>query len=110
MAAKWQGEPKRWRVRGKSDDGLMVTLGCHDTKKAAQTEAEEFTKEGFYRDVTVERIEPAPGPPQEDAENSAGAERPEESERQGETRRRSSSASAKPTGGPAKRKGPRKSR
>lgn len=54
--SKWQGEPKRWRVRGKSDDGLMVTLGCHDTREAARAEAEKFLREGFYRDVAVERI------------------------------------------------------
>ncbi|MBU0618045.1 MAG: hypothetical protein KKI02_10035 [Planctomycetes bacterium] len=60
--AKWQGEPKTWRVRGKSTDGLMVTLGCHDTEKAAQAEAEKLVKAGFYRDVTVERIEPAEDP------------------------------------------------
>ena len=61
MATKWQGEPKRWRVRGKSTDGLMVTLGCHDTEKAAKAEAEKLLREGFYRDVTVERIKPAGG-------------------------------------------------
>ena len=60
MATKWQGEPKRWRVRGKSTDGLTVTLGCHDTEEAAQAEAEKLLREGFYRDVTVERIKPAP--------------------------------------------------
>lgn len=59
MATKWQGEPKRWRVRGRSTDGLMVTLGRHDTEKEAQAEAEKLLKEGFYRDVTVEPIKPA---------------------------------------------------
>jgi hypothetical protein len=67
MATKWQGEPKRWRVRGKSSDGLVVTLGSHGTEKAAQADAEKFLKEGFYRDVTVERIQPAGDPPQQDA-------------------------------------------
>ena len=62
MMAKWQGEPKHWRVRGKSTDGLIVTLGCHDTEKAAQAEAEKLLKQGFYRDVTVERIKPAEDP------------------------------------------------
>jgi len=59
VATKWQGEPKRWRVRGKSTDGLIVTLGCHDTEEAAQAEAEKLLKGGFYRDVIVERIKPA---------------------------------------------------
>ena len=67
MATKWQGEPKRWRVRGKSTDGLTVTLGAHGTENAAQAEAEKFRKEGFYRDVTVERIESVEDPPQQDA-------------------------------------------
>jgi hypothetical protein len=67
MTAKWQGEPKRWRVRGKSTDGMMVTLGCYDTQKAAQAEADKFLRERFYRDVTVERIEPAADPPPRDA-------------------------------------------
>jgi hypothetical protein len=56
MAAKWQGEPKQWRVRGKSTDGLTVTLGNHDTETAAQADAEKFLKGKFYRDVMVERI------------------------------------------------------
>jgi hypothetical protein len=59
MATKWQGEPKLWRVWGKSTDGLAVTLGRHDTEKAAQADAEKLVKQGFYRDVTVERIKPA---------------------------------------------------
>ena len=65
MASKWQGEPKQWCVRGKSTDGLVVTLGCHDTKEAAEADAEKFVKGNFYRDVTVERIKPAksPAPP-----------------------------------------------
>jgi hypothetical protein len=67
VATKWQGEPKRWRVRGKSTDGLTVTLGCHDTEKAARAEAEKFVQEGFYRDVTVERIEPPADPAPQDA-------------------------------------------
>lgn len=67
MTTKWQGEPKRWRVRGKSSDGLMVTLGCHDTEKAAEAEAAKFLKEGFYRNVTVERIKPAAGSASQDA-------------------------------------------
>jgi hypothetical protein len=65
MAAKWQGEPKQWRVRGKSTDGLTVTLGNHDTETAAQADAEKLLKGRFYRDVTVERITPAADPGQQ---------------------------------------------
>ena len=57
MAGKWQGEPKNWRVRGKSTDGLVVTLGCHDTEDAAIAEAQKFKQGDFYRDICVERIE-----------------------------------------------------
>ena len=67
MATKWQGEPKRWRVRGKSSDGLRVTLGRHDTQQAAEAEAEKFVKEGFYRDVAVERIKPPGDSARQDA-------------------------------------------
>lgn len=70
MTAKWQGEPKRWRVRGKSTDDMTVTLGCHDTEKAAQAEAEKLLKAGFYRDVTVERIESAAGSDAKDAKDA----------------------------------------
>jgi hypothetical protein len=56
MAAKWQGEPKLWRVRGKSTDGLTVTLGNHDTETEARADAEKFLKGRFYREVTVEPI------------------------------------------------------
>jgi hypothetical protein len=59
MTAKWQGEPKQWRVRGKSTDGMTVTLGNHDTEAAAQADAERFLRGRFYRDVTIERITPA---------------------------------------------------
>jgi hypothetical protein len=67
MATKWQGEPKCWRVRGKSNDGTMVTLGRHDTEEAAQTDADKLVKQGFYHNVTLERIEPAAEPPLQDS-------------------------------------------
>ncbi len=67
MATKWQGEPKRWRVRGKSADGMIVTLGRHDTEKAAQAEADKFIKERSYRDVVVEPIQLASDPQPEEA-------------------------------------------
>jgi len=67
MTAKWQGQPKQWRVRGKSTDGLTVTLGNHDTETAAQADAEKFLNGKFYRDVTVEPITPAEVPEHEGA-------------------------------------------
>jgi len=67
MATKWQGEPKRWRVRAQSSDGMTVTLGRHDTEKAAEAEAQKFLQEGSYRNVTVERIEPAEDTAPQDA-------------------------------------------
>jgi hypothetical protein len=65
VTAKWQGQPKKWRVTGKSTDGVTVTLGNHDTEKAAQADAEKFLKAGFYRNVSVERITPVDDPVQE---------------------------------------------
>ena len=67
MTAKWQGQPKQWRVRGKSTDGVTVTLGNHDTETAAQADAEKFLKGKFYRDVTVEPIAHAEVPEPEGA-------------------------------------------
>lgn len=66
MTAKWRGEPKQWRVRGRSTDGLTVTLGNHVTEIEAQADAERFQKKRFYRDVTVEPIPPAVDPEQPD--------------------------------------------
>jgi len=63
MNTKWQGEPKQWRVRAKSKDGLRVTLGSYDTENEAQADCAKFISEGYYRDISVERIERAPGPP-----------------------------------------------
>lgn len=65
MTAKWQGQPKKWRVTGKSTDGATVTLGNHDTEKAAQADAEKFLKGRFYRNVSVERITSDDDPVQE---------------------------------------------
>ena len=67
MTAKWQGEPKLWRVRGKSTDGLTVTLGNHDTEAAAKADADKFLKGDFYREVTVEPITYAEVPEPEGA-------------------------------------------
>ena len=52
--------------------GLAVTLGRHDTQKAAEAEAEKMRKEGFYRNVTVERIEQVDNPQVPDGKAPAG--------------------------------------
>ncbi len=68
VASKWQGEPKCWRVRGKSTDGSIVTLGRHDTEKGAQADAEKLVRDGFYSDVAIEPIiKPPEDPPTPDA-------------------------------------------
>ena len=59
MAAKWQGTPKLWRVRGESSDGLVVTIGKYDTETAARADAEKAATVEFYRNIKVEPIEPA---------------------------------------------------
>jgi hypothetical protein len=69
MIAKWKGEPKKWRVRGKSTDGLTVTLGNHDTETEAQLDAEKLLRREFYRDVMVEPITPTAGPAQQGTSN-----------------------------------------
>ena len=67
MATKWQGEPKRWRVRGKAKDGLVVTLGRHATEQAARADADKFVRDGYYRNVNIEAIELPPETPPEGA-------------------------------------------
>ena len=73
MATKWQGEPKCWRVRGKSSDGTMVTLGRHDTEEAAQSDADKLAKQGFYSNVTIEPIEQVAEAPAEPEKGSGRA-------------------------------------
>jgi hypothetical protein len=57
MAGKWQSEPKRWRVRGKSPaDGMVVTLGRYDTEQEAQAACDTLMKQKTYVDPRVEPI------------------------------------------------------
>ncbi len=72
MPTKWQGEPKTWRVRGESSDGMIVTLGRHDTEEAAKADAAKLVKEGFYGDVTIEPIEVVEKPAAENGQRPAG--------------------------------------
>ena len=55
----WQPtEPKvwHWRVRGRSSDSRIVTLGKYDTEAEAKADQARIIGEGFYRDVKVEQI------------------------------------------------------
>lgn len=64
MATKWQGEPKRWRVRARSpSDGMIVTIGRYDTEAEAKADRERYIETGYYRDVRVEPIPPPKNPP-----------------------------------------------
>ena len=58
MPANWASEPKRWRVRGKASDGLLVTLGRYTTEEEARADCEKIVSEGVYRDVRVDAISP----------------------------------------------------
>ena len=66
MINRQQSEPKiwHWRVRGKSSDSQIVTLGKYDTEDEAKADRERIIKEGFYRNVRVEQIKPKPEAPQ----------------------------------------------
>lgn len=64
-----KGEPKvwRWRIRGRSSDSQMVTLGKYDTEKEARVEHDKIVREGFYRNVKLEELKAAPLPADADA-------------------------------------------
>ena len=64
MTNSRKGEPKiwHWRIRGKSSDSQIVTLGKYDTETEARVDHDRLVEEGFYRNVRIERITPAPGP------------------------------------------------
>jgi hypothetical protein len=51
-----------WRVRGRSFDSQIVTLGKYDTEDEAKADRDKIAKEGFYRNVRVEQIKPNPQP------------------------------------------------
>ena len=59
-----KGEPKiwRWRIRGRSADSQIVTLGQYDTQDEAKVDYDKIIKEGFYRNVKIEQIIPAHAP------------------------------------------------
>ncbi len=63
MSPKWSvkwNQPKHWRVQGTATDGLTVTLGRYETAEQAHEDCGKLTKQGDYRDVAVQAIEPRP--------------------------------------------------
>ncbi len=60
-----KGEPKiwHWRIRGKSFDSQVVTLGKYDTESEARADYDKLIEEGFYRNVKIEQITAAPPQP-----------------------------------------------
>ena len=59
-----RSEPKtwRWRIRGRSSDSQIVTLGKYDTENEATVDHDKIIKEGFYRNVKIEQIATAQVP------------------------------------------------
>jgi hypothetical protein len=53
-----QNQPKvwRWRVRGRSSDRRLVTLGKYDTENEARADHDRILREGFYCSVIVEQL------------------------------------------------------
>ncbi len=63
VPAKHPTEPKRWLVRGKALDGLVVTLGRYATEDEAQADYRKFADAGIYRELAIEEIAiPVPEP------------------------------------------------
>lgn len=62
MVNRQQVEPKiwNWRVRARSIDSQIVTLGKYDTEDEAKADRDKIVKEGYYRNVRVEQIKPKP--------------------------------------------------
>lgn len=61
----WRGsKPKiwHWRIRGRSSDGQIVTLGKYDTQNEARVDCDKIIKEGSYRNVNIEQIIPVHAP------------------------------------------------
>ena len=58
MISSWPSGQKiwHWRVRGRSSDRQIVTLGKYDTKDEAKVDRDRIVKERFYRNVRIERI------------------------------------------------------
>jgi hypothetical protein len=50
--------PKLWRIRGKARDGLVVTLGRYETEPDAQLDMQRLTRDGDYRNLELQAIDP----------------------------------------------------
>lgn len=59
--------PTTWcfRVRGKSPDDEMVTLGIYESEREAKARHVELVKEGYYRLLRVQPLKPKPAEPEE---------------------------------------------
>ena len=53
-----RSEPKiwHWRIRGRSSDSQIVTLGKYNIQDEAQVDYDKIIEEGFYRNVKIEQI------------------------------------------------------
>lgn len=60
MAMKPPPPPFILRITGKSRDGMIVTLGRYRTQAEADADHAQFKREGFYKDLQVHEIPPAP--------------------------------------------------
>ena len=62
-----RSEPKiwHWRIRGRSSDSQIVTLGKYDTQNEARVDYDKIIEQGFYRNVKIEQIAKAPVPADE---------------------------------------------
>ena len=50
----------RFRIRGKNLDCKMVSLGNFQDEKEAEDRCDELVKEGYYRNLRVQRLKPKP--------------------------------------------------
>jgi hypothetical protein len=50
--------PKLWRIRGKAQDGLIVTLGRYETEPEAQLDLLRLTESGGYGNLKLQAITP----------------------------------------------------
>ena len=62
-----KSEPKiwHWRIRGRSSDSQIVTLGKYDTQDEARVDYDKIIEQGSYRNVKIEQIAKAQVPANE---------------------------------------------
>ena len=57
--SNWRrSEPKiwHWRIRGRSSDSQIVTLGKYNTQNEARVDYDKIVQDGFYRNVRLEQL------------------------------------------------------